>query len=223
MSNPRRTIHAAYNFMDQATPMTLRTPAGVVQAASMGFGKIVVRERKQPNLEIWAVKRDGPITASKALADKVMLNGKEVTRAVARYGSMDRKWFSCLESILMRHLFVLLIVLSIASPSPAVTPAEYTALIGKACDRAAERELRVVRPTGPSRQPSTSTPSATPWARHILPDLPASQHGRIGLGRCCKRLTTALLTVIPKPKRPRFSRCSWACKIISRSSAGSMN
>jgi hypothetical protein len=79
VSNPARNIYAAYHTDDARVSMRLRLPQGRVDASRMGYGKVVVRTEERPSVEIWAANRQGPVVISKALASKVMLNGKDVT------------------------------------------------------------------------------------------------------------------------------------------------
>jgi len=79
-----RRTYAAYNFSEKVTPMTLETPAGTIKAAKLGFGKIVFRPRGKPTIEVWAVRREGPINFPSLPDARATLNGKDVTAKLTR-------------------------------------------------------------------------------------------------------------------------------------------
>ena len=76
--------YAAYNFSENMTPLVLETPSGTVRAAKFGFGKVVFRPRGTPTLEVWAVRREGPITFPAVPGARVTLNGEDITVRAAR-------------------------------------------------------------------------------------------------------------------------------------------
>ena len=79
-----RATYAAYNFSKHLTPMALEAPAGAVKAAGISFGKIVFRPWGTPTLEVWTVRREGPITFPAVPDARVILNGEDITDRLAR-------------------------------------------------------------------------------------------------------------------------------------------
>jgi hypothetical protein len=78
-ADPQPGVYAAYHFTDKAVPLSLRTPLGTVEAAGFGCGQIVLRREGRPTLEIWTLKREGPLFLPKSVGAQVLLNGEDVT------------------------------------------------------------------------------------------------------------------------------------------------
>ena len=84
VADEKQRVYAAYNFTDKLVPVQLETPDGIVRAEKLGFGKIVFRPRGKPVIEVWAVKRDGPVVFPRSRGAKATLNGKDVTQKLER-------------------------------------------------------------------------------------------------------------------------------------------